>query len=206
MSRHLLNISKLGDLCNISGQPVLVSSHPPSSWVSWSLNGAFCVSVFAHCLFICHWAPLEGAGSILCTASFQVSEYHRQDFLWPFSPGWKVSSLFPYRREILQPLNHIHGPLLDLSCSFISLLCWWAQTEHRTPAVASPVLNKRQKAPPSTMWQPRLSLSFNTKLIKNLRAVWSVLHKCLDYAAFYSCIYVKRTGRLLQCKLLEVWT
>lgn len=163
MSRQLLNISKDGDLFNHSGQLVPLSNHTPSNWVSWRSDGALCMPGFAHCLLACHWAPWESAWlySLYCflqvfvhtdKIAFQPSllQDEKPHLSQPFLIG-----------EILQSLNYLHNPSLGLCCSSISLLC-------STPAVASPVLSRREGPHPSTRGQPRPSLSFNTKLIKSL--------------------------------------
>lgn len=150
MSRQVLNISKDGHLCNLTGQPVLVLSPSPSSRVSWRSDGAFCSSVFA--LLIFHCTPLKSAWLYPLYYFPSGVFIHWQDFLWAFSsPDWKAPSLSTFlSREILQSLNHLPSPSLELSGSFISLLCWGAQTELITPAMASPALSRREEAPPST--------------------------------------------------------
>ena len=54
---------------HLSGQPVPVLSHPHSKKVvSWCSEGTCCVSVCAHCLWSCHWAPWKRAWlPLLCT-------------------------------------------------------------------------------------------------------------------------------------------
>ena len=76
--------------------------HPHSNKsVSWCLGGTSCISVCAHCLLSCHWAPLKEAVFILSAPFLQVFIYIDEILPWAFSsPGWTASGLstFPHMR------------------------------------------------------------------------------------------------------------
>ena len=63
-------------LYNLPRHSVPVLCHPPNKQsVSCCTGRTSCVSVFAHCLLSCRWAPLKGAGSVLFAPSLQVFIY-----------------------------------------------------------------------------------------------------------------------------------
>lgn len=51
-------ISPRRRLHNLPEQTVPVLSHPHSKSVSWCPQGTSCISVYAHCLWCCHWATM----------------------------------------------------------------------------------------------------------------------------------------------------
>jgi len=110
-----------GSLVAIWSKPLFKQGHPgcprpcsDSFWISpryahphgngsvtWCLGGTSCVSVCAHCLLSCHWAPLKRVClHPLCTLPSGIC-VHWWDPLWAFSSsGWTAPTLsaFPNMR------------------------------------------------------------------------------------------------------------
>ena len=150
-------------LHNFSGNLYQCQSPLLQKCVSWCWRWTFHVSVCAHCLWSCHWAPLKRAWFCpLCTLPWSI-DTHRLHIPWAFSsPSWAVPALsaFPYRGGAPVPsssLWHFVGlfPVCPcLSCSEES------STGHSTPGVASPVLRGRilshDLLPILCLMQPRM--------------------------------------------------
>lgn len=125
------------------GQPVPVLSHPQRKCFLMFLRK---VSVCAHCLWSCHWVPLETAKLCLCTLLSALCVHWRSSlrllFLRLKSPAL---SAFLCWRDIPDPLLFLQ-PLARL-CPTSSCLSCTGSPETDTVLQASQSLRRGERSP-----------------------------------------------------------
>lgn len=158
------------ETCNLPGQPVPAPGHPHSEKnVSPCSGGTSHVSVCAHYLLLCHWAPLKRLYSSSLLPPFRYS----YTLIW--SP-WCSFSLFFLSSsrslcpcitgELLKPPKHLSGPYLDSMST--PLFYWGAQNliqYFRCGLNSTWIISNatesipKTKAPKNYEWSPKTDLS-----------------------------------------------